>query len=161
LRLLSSGKAPWLYFHPRKNSLLRFQPGVGKLSPVMARVPLGWKGKKIDVLDAIPDGDGAILLATELGLFRFDPLTRKVTVSTQVPEGEPIHSLAWDGRGRLWLAGKDLRYVPGGQARAKLVEGLPLSDSSTMKLLGKSNAWPNGVVIGLGDRGVMVVKTAE
>ena len=158
LRLLSGGMPPWLYFDGREHELVRFDPGDGKKAPSELPVDLAWEGNYLAVLDVIAESEHSLLVASKVGLLRYNPASGALTKADLIASEEPVHSLARDGRGRLWLLGKELYLLPAGDKHAQPIRGLPVSAEKS-RLLGTAAAHPGGVVVGLNRRGILFVET--
>ncbi len=151
----------WLYFNPRGENLVRFRRGKDNARPTMEAVALSWKKKSLVLRDALAEPDGTVLVASEQGLFRYDPHTGGLFTTTLVPPGEPVRSLGRDGRGRLWLSGKGIKIVLPGAATASAIPGLPVGDDPEIKILGSDPARSDGIILGLQERGVLFLETAK
>lgn len=158
LKLLSGRMPPWLYFDSRGHELVQFDPGDGKKAPSELPVALTWKGKKLAVLDVIAESDDSLLVASEVGLLRYNLASGTLTATDLAASNEPVYSLARDGKGRLWVLGKELYLIPAGDHRAQVIRGLPVSAENS-RLLGTTAAHPSGVVVGLNRRGIVFVET--
>ena len=115
-------------------------------------------GKKLAVLDVIAESDDSLLVASEVGLLRYNLASGTLTATDLVASNEPVYSLARDGKGRLWVLGKELYLIPAGDHRAQVIRGLPVSAENS-RLLGTTAAHPSGVVVGLNRRGIVFVET--
>jgi hypothetical protein len=160
LRLLGGGKPPWIYYDAYANGLATFDPGDGRRGPFIAALPLEWKGGKLKLTDAVMDTDGTVLLGTRTGVFRYDRRTGAIAPTGFAPEGEPVPSLARDGRGRLWLAGRKLWLLPKGERRAVVVASPPLYGTGPLRLLGPWARHPEGMTIMVYEHGILFVETA-
>jgi hypothetical protein len=158
LRLLGGHAPPWLYFDRGEHELVRFDPGDDRTAPSELPVHLTWEGKKLEVLDVIAESERSLLLASEAGLLRYSLAGGTLTTTEVIAPNQPVYSLARDGKGRLWLLGKELYLLSPGDHRARAIRGLPLS-VKTGRLLGTTAAHPNGVVVGLDRRGILFVET--
>jgi hypothetical protein len=156
LRLLTGGSPPWFYVDRRHHALIRFHPGDGKQAPSAFPIDLSWQGKKLEVLDALAESDRSLLLASEAGLLRYEVMSGALSRMDVIAEGGPVRSLVRDRKGRLWLLGKELYLLPRDGRRAQIVRGLPVS-SERSRLIGTPAAHPDGVVVGLDDRGLLLV----
>jgi hypothetical protein len=99
-----------------------------------------------------------LLVASEGGLLRYNTSSGAMTTTDLMATNEPVYSLARDGRGRLWLLGKELYLLRSGDNRARVIRGLPVS-AERSRLLGTTATYPDGVVVGLNRRGILFVET--
>jgi hypothetical protein len=99
--------------------------------------------------------------SSQQGLFRFDPRSKGLSGSTLVPAGQPVRSLARDGRGRLWLVGHGIKLVMPGRPAAVTIPDLPVDDHPRMKVLGSYSSQPDTMVVGLQHRGVLFVEVTK
>ena len=152
---------PWLYFNGHGNDLVSFSPGKQSSTPRMEPVALSWQKKPLAIHDALAEPDGTVLLATERGLFRYDPRTGGLAETAVVASGEPVQSLARDGQGRLWLTGSGVKVLLPGTTTATAILGLPLGDDRDTRILGTDPSRPDGVALGLQERGIMFVEIAK
>lgn len=153
--------SPWLYFNRRGNNLVSFSPGKQSSTPRMKPVALSSQKKPLAIHDALAELDGTVLLATERGLFRYDPRTRGLAATAVVASGEPVQSLARDGHGRLWLTGNGIKLLLPGTTTATAILGLPVGDDRDTRILGTDPSRPDGVTLGLQERGIMFIEIAK
>ncbi len=138
-----------------------FDPGREGQPPTLAPVPLAAGGRAVRVRATLPWGDGDLLLATDEGLRRFD--RRAGTLGpAPVPEpGRDVERLARDGLGRLWLAGAGLWMLAPGAAAPESLGPVPMIGQGGCGALAADPDRPDGIIAGLGDRGVVFLRVAR
>ena len=85
----------------------------------------------VNVMDAVADQDGAVLLVTPRGLYRHHISDHRLE-RLPVPDGERITTAARDRSGRLWAAGNRL-HVSADNARTWRVIDLPMVSPTVVK----------------------------
>jgi hypothetical protein len=171
---LNQNGPPWLLLDPNRHDLWRFDQGARGGNPGLTSIELREGEKPFLVGDAIPWSEGALLLATDVGLRTYNPTTSKVS-RVDLPEPpQPVSVLIRDRRGRLWLAGHDLRREDrrwwGGRdlwlcdpATRPLdtFEDVPGFGRNEVYALAPDPSHDDGVIAALGHRGVAFVRAGQ
>jgi hypothetical protein len=153
--VVGQGKSPWILHC--EGRLYRLTPGKGMedaaLTPISLPTELG------KVQDALALESGQILLACTAGLRLFDDKSGKVTECPfAAPKGE-VQAICKDGRGRTWLAGSSVWIV---DAKGKVHDLGKLDRYGDMAYgIGADSTDATGVIVALGQRGVLFVRAEE
>lgn len=159
---LNADGPPWLLLDYYAGNLWRLEHGAGGEDPRLARVEIEEGGKALRIRDAIPWPDGALLLASDAGLRAYAPATAKLSRAELPEPARPAATLARDGRGRLWLGGKDGLWLvePGGKT-PEAFAGVPWLDRTEVRALSPDPHHVDGVIAALGPRGVAFVRARQ
>ena len=158
----SNDGPPWLLIDRGDHQLWRLDYGKQGEGPQIARVDVEDGGKKLQIHDAIPWTEGALLLATDAGLRAFAHASRTIArVGLPEPAG-PATRLVRDGLGRLWQGGDRGLWLTEPEAKA-------LDDLSGISGVGRGGidglaldpAHADGVILALGSRGVAFVRATR
>jgi streptogramin lyase len=155
LRALGQGSPPWILFGEEK--LYRLNPGKASDDATLTPIPLPAELGKVN--DAVVFKTGQILMACTAGLRLFDEKSGKVSECPfELPKGE-VRALCRDGRGRTWLAGSSIWMV---DAKGNVHDLGKLNRFGiTPQTIGADSTDPAGVIISLGERGVLFVRAED
>lgn len=137
--------------------MYRLTPGKGEQDAELAPLPLPVELGKVQ--DALAIKSGQILLLCNAGLRLFDAKDGKVSKCPfTLPKGE-VTAICQDGRGRTWLAGSSIWMV---DAKNKVHDLGKLNRFGVMaNAIGADSADATGVIVGLGKRGILIVRAED
>ena len=99
------------------------------------------------------------LFATSRGFHVYDAASESWRPAKLGVDGSRVDTLSRDGRGRLWLAGAGLWLLPNGSTRARDLSSLPmLRGVRAVEVIADPHR-QGGVIVSLGDRGLLYVST--
>lgn len=152
---------PWVVHDAEESgpALRLLDPGRGDAAPSFTRIILREGDAELTVHGATAWSDDAVLLSTNAGLRAYMP-SASAHAKVDLPDPENLTGvLARDGLGRLWLGGDDgLRLaVPGAKAVESFADVPPIGRVAVTALAPDPDH-PDGVVAGLGPRGVAFVR---
>jgi hypothetical protein len=151
-------RPPFILHEPARHRLLRLVPH-GDGSASFAPLGRGEAGRPLEVLSAIADGD-QLLIATSRGLRRLDPVTGLLSAHG-APAVDNISSLARDGQGRVWLAGRGLFLSEDAMGTSLVaVSGPPPLARGSLRLLGADPGEPDTMMVGVDGGGGGVISIA-
>jgi len=159
VKFLEGAGPPWVLVDHSSERLGRLDLAAGGEGVTLDRVAVKDGGRSLNVFDVLAEHGGRLLVATDAGLR---------TVSEAGGESEPaplprppgtVRLLARDGLGRLWLGGDGLWRVSADGKTLDSLEGLPMLGRRTrVESLAADPARPDGLAVGLGDRGVVLLR---
>ena len=159
---LETSGPPWLLLDTHEHNLWRLERGAMGENPRISPVTMQEGGKALRIDDAIRWTDGALLLATDVGLRVYAPATQKIS-RADLPEPErPATTIVRDGLGRLWLGGEKGLWLsePGAKAPDAL-DRVPGIGRGEVVAMAPNPRHADGVIVALGSRGVAFVRTGR
>lgn len=106
------------------------------------------------ILDAVPDGADAILVATPDGVYRYTAAGARTRI--EAPVGDVIRSVTGDASGRLWAVGGRL-YVSSRSPLAWTPVDLPMVSLTEAPRVRSDPASPGTLYLSLYTRGVVIL----
>ncbi len=160
LKPLNQNGSPWLLLN-RGHNLWRMDHGAKGENPGLSRIDVQEAGKTPRISDGIPWSAGTILLATSVGLRKYD-LTASRLSRVDLPEpSQPVTTLVRDRRGRLWLGGKGLSLFDPATNALETLESVPAVGRNAVYALAPDPSREDGVIVALGPRGVAFVRAGQ
>ncbi|WP_165221769.1 hypothetical protein [Aquisphaera insulae] len=152
---------PWFLLERELRRPWRFEHGPHGENPRLIPLYLHEAGQRLRIEAAIPwiGGPGSVLLATDAGLRTYEPVGGTVAkVALPAPPG-PILAVSRDGLGRLWIGRRDgLWLLEQASKSAEAVGRIPGMGRGEVTSLALDPQHKDGIVAGLGDRGVAFVR---
>ncbi len=114
--------------------------------------------RKLTVVDAIPWTEETLLLATDQGLRTYEIVSGKVALAQLSSLDRKVSRLCRDHLGRLWVGGDGVAMVEADGKTVHTFDAVPMLGRSAISALAPDPAQPDGIVAGMGDRGVLFLQ---
>ena len=159
---LNTDGPPWLLLDHSQKTLWQLSHEAQHANPLLTEVVIREGQYKLEISAAIPWSKGTLLLATDAGIREYSLATRKLTKVDFGEPPKPVNTLVRDGLGRLWLGGKSgLWMVDAGGKTLESFDRMPWLRRNEVESLGIDPSHKDGVIVTLGDRGVVFVRAIQ
>ena len=155
-RVIDTGGPPWLLHDYRHHELWTFGHGPPE-SPTLERLRTE-RPSDFEILAGLELMPGRLLLATAEGLGVLSVADDRLEPWSRPAPAGGVNALARDGGGRIWLGGSGLWLLDETDTLHELSR-LPVVSAALISDIVADPDDPNGVVVSLGDRGLIFVGT--
>jgi hypothetical protein len=149
---------PWVLLDSAKGHLLTLSYGRDIKEPKLTLRSVSEAGKDLQVEGALAWEPGALLLATDRGLRRYEVATGRISPAPIPSPSRHVAHLERDGLGRVWLAGEGLWMAsPDGKTLHSFAT-LPMIGRTAVAALAADPERRDGIIAALDTRGVVFVQ---
>jgi hypothetical protein len=162
LEPINSDGPPWVLHDDSQHHLWRLDHDPKGEGARLTRLEVVDGGKSVAITDAISWSDGSLLLATNVGLRVYAPLTQKISRINFPEPTQRATILAHDRLGRLWWGGeKGLGLIDLGTKTSEAFDRVPWIGRSHVYALAPDPEHADGIIAALGARGVAFVRARQ
>jgi len=153
---------PWLLLNKAEARLWRLDPGADGHPPAMSPAPIKEDGRSLNIRAGASAKDGSLVLATDQGLRRYDPDSKRLTSIHADLITQKITCLTFDGAGRLWIGGETGLWMVRDDGKTyEDFNVVPWVGTGEIRDLAPDPSHDDGVIVALGSKGVMRIQAGS